>query len=64
MSITNYILTIIGGIVTLIGILSIFYPGLTKIINVPGGERMKSIIAIISGLVIVTIGLVFEIPVN
>lgn len=64
MSITNYILIIVGGIVTLIGVLSIFFPGLTRIINAPGGERIKSIIAIFIGLIILIIGLIFHLPAN
>ena len=64
MTITNYILIIVGGLVALVGILSIFFPGLTRIINAPGGERIKSIIAIIIGLIIFLIGIVIELPAN
>jgi hypothetical protein len=64
MSLTNYILIIVGGLVALIGILSIFFPGLTRIINAPGNERIKSIIAIIIGLIILIIGLIIDIPTN
>ena len=62
MSITNYILLVVGGLVALIGVLSIFFPGITKIINAPGNERIKSIIAIIVGLILVIIGLIIELP--
>jgi len=64
MTITNYILIIIGGLVALVGILSIFFPGLTRIINTPGGERIKSIIAIVIGLILLLIGIVIELPAN
>ena len=64
MSITNYILIIIGVIVALIGGLSIFFPGLTKIINSPGNERIKSIIALITGSILLTLGLIIELPTN
>ena len=64
MTITNYILIIVGGLVVFVGILSIFFPGLTRIINAPGGERIKSIIAIIIGLILLLIGIVFDLPVN
>ncbi len=57
MATVNYILIIVGAVVTLIGILSIFLPILTKIINLPSNERLKSIIATIIGIIIVTAGL-------
>jgi hypothetical protein len=64
MSITNLIFIIVGVIVTFIGILSIFFPGITKIINAPGNERIKSIIAIIIGLILLIIGLIIDNPTN
>jgi hypothetical protein len=64
MTITNYIFIIVGGLVTLIGILSIIFPGITKIINAPGNERVKSIVAIIIGLIFMIIGLVIDLPTN
>ena len=62
MTITNYIIIIVGAIVTLIGVLSIFFPGLTKIINAPGNERLKSIIATIVGIILILIGFLVNIP--
>jgi hypothetical protein len=64
MAAVNYILILLGVIVTLIGVISIFFPGLTKIINAPGGPRVKSIIAIIVGIIIFFIGLLVNIPIN
>ena len=64
MTATNTVLIIVGGIVTLIGILAIFIPNLTKIINAPGNPRIKAIIAIIIGIIILAIGLLIELPVN
>ncbi len=64
MAAVNYILILLGVIVTLIGVISIFFPGLTRIINAPGGPRVKSIIAIIVGIVIFFIGLLVNIPTN
>jgi len=64
MTIINYILIIVGGFFTLIGILSIIFPGLTKIINAPGNERVKSLIAIIIGLIFLIIGLITKLPTN
>ncbi len=59
MTITNHITIAVGTIITLIGILSIFFPIITKIINLPGNERLKSITAIITGIIIIIIGLYF-----
>jgi len=64
MTIINYIVIIVGGFFTLIGILSIIFPGLTKIINAPGNERVKSLIAIIIGLIFLIIGLITKLPTN
>jgi hypothetical protein len=64
MTITNYVFIIVGAIVTLLGLLSIIFPNLTKIINAPGGSRIKSIIATIIGLIFLIIGLTIELPTN
>ena len=64
MTITNYILIILGVAVGIIGLLSIFFPNLTRIINAPGGQRLKSAVAIITGVIIFFIGLLVEIPTN
>ncbi len=64
MTTANLILLLVGGIVIILGVLSIFFPGLTRVINAPGGPRLKSIIAIIIGLVILIIGLIIELPTN
>jgi len=64
MTIINYIFLIIGCLIILIGALSIFFPGLTRIINAPGGPRVKSIIAIIVGIIILVVGLIANIPAN
>lgn len=64
MTITNYMLLLVGIGVSLIGLLSIFFPNLTRIINAPGGPRLKSIIAIIIGFIVIIIGFVIELPTN
>jgi len=61
---TNTILIIIGAIVTIIGIAGFLNPNFTKIINAPGGPRLKAIIAIVAGLIILIAGLLIEIPAN
>jgi len=62
MTIVNNIIIIVGAIVTLIGVLSIFFPALTKIINAPGGERLKSIIATVIGIILIIIGFFINFP--
>ncbi len=58
----NLVLIIIGSLVALIGIISFFVPILTRIINAPGGPRLKAIVALITGIILVLIGLIVEIP--
>jgi len=60
MTVANYIFIILGVIIALMGALSIIFPGLTRIINAPGDHRLKSIIAIIVGLIILIIGITVE----
>jgi hypothetical protein len=62
MEVVNLVLIIIGSIVALIGIISFFVPALTRIINAPGGPRLKAIVALITGIILVLIGLIVEIP--
>lgn len=56
----NYIIIVLGIIVTLIGVLSFIFPGLTRLINAPGNERIKSIIATAIGIIIIIVGLFFR----
>jgi hypothetical protein len=56
MGVANTILIVTGSIVILIGILTIFIPNLARIINAPGGPRLKAIIAIILGLILIIVG--------
>ena len=59
---TNTILIIIGAIVTIIGVAGFINPNFTKVINAPGGPRLKAIIAIVAGLIILFVGLLVKIP--
>ncbi len=54
----NLVLTIIGSIITLIGIIAFFVPNFAKLINVPGGPKIKGIVAIIIGIIILIYGLI------
>lgn len=58
----NIVFIIIGLIITIIGILTFFIPMLARIINAPGGPKLKASIAVIIGIIFILIGLIFEIP--
>jgi hypothetical protein len=60
MGVANTILIVVGALVTFLGVLTIFYPNLARIINAPGGPRLKAIIAIIIGLILLIVGLAIE----
>ena len=62
MNTINTVFTIIGLIVLLIGILAFFNPNLTRWINFPGGPKIKAIVATITGIIFIIIGLLIEIP--
>jgi len=62
MGIANTIVIIVGASVALIGIGTFFYPNLAKIINAPGGPRIKAIIALITGIILLIVGLIYQIP--
>lgn len=62
MNIVNTILLITGIIVTLIGIGAFLNPNIAKIINAPGGARLKALIAMIIGIIFVIISFIVDIP--
>lgn len=62
MSATNTIMMVVGVIVILIGVLAFFNPVITRIINAPGGPKLKAVVAIIVGIIILAIGLLIELP--
>ena len=62
MGITNIILIIVGALVTLIGLASFLNPNIARLINAPGGPRLKAIIAMIIGVIIIVAGLVIQLP--
>jgi len=62
MGTTNTILLIIGAIVTLIGIGAFINTNLAKLINVPGGPRLKATICTVVGLIIIIIGFAISPP--
>ena len=58
MDTANIIIIIVGAIVSLIGIAAFLNPNFAKLINVPGGPKLKAIVAIIIGLIILIYGLI------
>lgn len=62
MGITNTILIVVGVFVTLIGLAAFFNPSLTRWINAPGGPKLKAIIAMIIGIILIIAGLVIQLP--
>lgn len=48
----------IGILLALIGIIAFFVPAVTRIIDIPGNERIKAIVAVIVGVIISYIGYV------
>lgn len=58
---SNTILIIVGTIVTIIGIVGFINPNFTKIINAPGGPRIKAIIALIIGSILLIAEILIEI---
>lgn len=64
MEIINTVFIIVGAIVALIGVAAIFNPNFARIINAPGGPRLKGAIALIIGLIFLIVGLVYQIPIE
>ena len=62
MTIGNYVFLGIGIIVILVGLAALLNPNWSRRINLPGGPRLKSIGAMITGIILIIIGLVIEIP--
>ena len=62
MEIVNLITLIVGFIVILIGIAAFINPNFARIINAPGSPRLKAIIAMVAGVIIVIISLIVQFP--
>ncbi len=58
----NLVFILIGAFVTFTGILSFINPNWTRWINFPGGPRLKAIAALVSGLILLLVGLLIKIP--
>ena len=64
MYLLNTILLLVGIIVLIIGILAFLNPTIARLINAPGGPKMKAIIAAIIGLFFILLALLIEMPLN
>jgi len=62
METVNIILLVSGAIVLLFGIGAFLNPNIARLINAPGGPRLKAIIALIIGIILVIVSFIYEIP--
>ena len=62
METVNLVMAIVGAIVILFGIGAFINPNVARWINAPGGPRLKAVIALITGIIIVLVSLLVEIP--
>ena len=62
METVNIILLVSGAIVLLFGIGAFLNPNIALLINAPGGPRLKAIIALIVGIILVIVSFIYEIP--
>ena len=62
MTIGNIVFLVIGAILILIGILAFINPNWTRWINIPGGPRIKAIGSLITGIILIIIGLLVKFP--
>lgn len=60
----NIILTIVGVIILLFGLGTFLNPNFARLINVPGGPRLKGAVAAIVGIILIIIALFTEIPMD
>ena len=62
MDTVNLILLIVGAIVLLFGLGAFFNPNFARLINAPGGPRLKALISSVAGIILVIISLIIEFP--
>ena len=60
MEMANTILIIVGVIVILFGIGAFFNPNFARWINAPGGPRFKAAVAVIVGIILIIISLIYN----
>jgi len=62
MNFINHSFIVVGVFITLIGIIGFLNPNWTRLINFPGGPRLKAAGATITGLIFLILGLIVNIP--
>lgn len=62
MEFVNTILIIVGVIVLLFGVAAFFNPNFARWINAPGGPRLKAIVVIVVGIILVIVSLIVKFP--
>jgi len=62
MNTLNLIFLIVGIIVTALGFASLVFPSLTQFINSPGGPRIKAVVAICVGIILLLVGVFTTMP--
>ena len=62
MEFANTILFAVGVIVILFGVAAFFNPSFARWINAPGGPRLKALIAIVVGVILVIVSLIVKFP--
>ena len=62
MGITNMIISIVGVIVIIIGFAAFINPNFARIINAPGGPKLKATIALVVGIILIILGLFIQLP--
>jgi hypothetical protein len=60
MALANTILIIAGIIVIIIGLAAFINPNFSSLINAPGSPRLKASIALIVGVILLIIGLIYQ----
>jgi hypothetical protein len=63
MGITNMIIIIVGIIVIIIGLAAFLNPNFARIINAPGGPKLKATIALVVGIIMILFGLFTSLPI-
>ena len=62
MEVVNTVLLVVGMIVSVIGVAALINPNFARLINAPGGPRLKGSIAIICGIIIIIVGIMYQFP--